>query len=340
MNKKFLRGIGYLFALLLFVFGFTVFVYPSFNDYAINYNNEIKLENFRNLRERSIESEQESTTDDSNSDKPEQENSTDEDTSVNSRHGEFAELYADMKKYNEDIYKEDQSGLKDAWSYEQAAFDLSKYGIYDNIIGEIRIPKMNCDLPVFLGATRSNMAMGATQLGQTSMPIGGINSNCVIAGHRGAAGGRFFLDIELLDIGDKVYIDNLWETLTYCVSDIKVISPDEIDKVLIQEGKDMLTLTTCHPYPYNYQRYIVYCERIENDKLTENPTVISTENSAVISAENTEPQPYYVTEIKQESNSQSFIVFERVLHVAVAVLLVIFAVVMFFITYKHNKKYK
>ena len=31
---------------------------------------------------------------------------------------------------------------------------------------------------------------------------------------------------------------------------------------VIVEGKDMVTLVTCHPYPHNYQRYLVYCERV------------------------------------------------------------------------------
>lgn len=50
--------------------------------------------------------------------------------------------------------------------------------------------------------------------------------------------------------------------MTYKVERIEVISPDEIDKIRIQEGKDMVTLVTCHPYPHNYQRYLVYCERV------------------------------------------------------------------------------
>lgn len=42
-------------------------------------------------------------------------------------------------------------------------------------------------------------------------------------------------------------ITNLWETLTYTVSEIKVIEPNEIDEILIQPGRDLVTLLTCHP---------------------------------------------------------------------------------------------
>ncbi len=64
-----------------------------------------------------------------------------------------------------------------------------------------------------------------------------------------------------MQIGDEIIIDNYWEQLKYNVYEIKVIYPTESEQVLIQEGKDMLTLITCHPYRNNYQRYVVYCRR-------------------------------------------------------------------------------
>lgn len=33
--------------------------------------------------------------------------------------------------------------------------------------------------------------------------------------------------------------------------------------LLIQPGRDLLTLVTCHPLGSNRQRYVVYCERTE-----------------------------------------------------------------------------
>ena len=73
-----------------------------------------------------------------------------------------------------------------------------------------------------------------------------------------------FRDIEMLEIGDEVKITNMWEELIYKVVETKIIRPDEISEVLIQEGRDLITLVTCHPYTKNYQRYVVYCERQEN----------------------------------------------------------------------------
>ena len=62
--------------------------------------------------------------------------------------------------------------------------------------------------------------------------------------------------------GDTVTITNLWETLTYAVVDVKIIQPDQVDKIKIQPGRDLLTLITCHPYASGgRQRLVVYCER-------------------------------------------------------------------------------
>lgn len=175
----------------------------------------------------------------------------------------YTELYEAMQQYNESIYANGQSGLTDAWSYQQASFDLTAYGVEDGAMGVISIPKMDVELPIYLGATYDNMAAGAVHLSQTSLPIGGENTNCVIAAHRGWYGAPFFRYIELLEVGDEVYITNLWETLTYRVSEIKVIKPNDINEILIQPGRDMLTLLTCHPYASGGRyRYVVYCDRV------------------------------------------------------------------------------
>lgn len=121
---------------------------------------------------------------------------------------------------------------------------------------------MKVTLPLYIGASELNMSLGAAVLSETSMPIGGENTNCVISGHRGYSGAPYFRDIENLKIGSKVYITNPWDTLMYKVVKIDVINPDDVSSILIQEGKDMITLLTCHPYmSHGKYRYVVYCER-------------------------------------------------------------------------------
>ena len=176
-------------------------------------------------------------------------------------------LYQEAVSYNQKIYKNGQSGLKDAWSYRTSPIRL-KDG--KKRFGYIKIKKMDVKLPLYLGATLENMRKGAAIMGETSLPLGTKNSNCVIAAHRGYEGIPYFREIERLKVGDRVIIKNPWEKLTYRVEEIKIIQPDDSDQIKIQKGKDIVTLLTCHPYRgHGRYRYVVYCIRDHGQKIAE-----------------------------------------------------------------------
>lgn len=171
-------------------------------------------------------------------------------------------LYQQALAYNTYIYETEQADFKDVYSYEQ--IPISMENPENEEFGYIEIPAMDVALPLYVGASAENMSKGAAILGQTSLPIGGMNTNSVIAGHRGWRGAPYFLDIEKLSVGDEVYITNPWEKLGYQVESIRIIEPYDSDAVRIQEGKDMITLITCHPYmSHGRYRYVVYCIRNE-----------------------------------------------------------------------------
>ena len=175
---------------------------------------------------------------------------------------QYPELLAALQEYNRQLYAEQQSSLIDLEACETPAADLTAYGVADEIIGVLEIPAMELIMPVYLGASDAHLAAGAAVLGNTSAPIGGDNTNCVIAGHRGWRGADYFRHIDRLAVGDSVTLTNLWGTLTYTVADIQIIQPHEVDKIKIQQGRDLLTLLTCHPYASGgRQRYVVCCER-------------------------------------------------------------------------------
>lgn len=171
-------------------------------------------------------------------------------------------LYKQLQDKNNELYDTEQKDLKDAFSYEQAQINLEQYGLSDNIVGFIQIPKLNVELPILLGANKDNMLKGAVHLTETSYPIGGINTNSIIAAHRGYGKTEMFRNIHKLEIGDDVYIKNFRENLAYKVSEIKIIDPTDVDELKIQRGKDLITLVSCHPYRVNTKRYVVFCERV------------------------------------------------------------------------------
>lgn len=172
------------------------------------------------------------------------------------------ELYEKLAEENQRLYEEHQPQLVDPFSYEQPAIDLSEYGLEDGVIGYLTIDKMGIELPIYLGANPRNMTLGAAHMTNTSYPIGGENTNCVLAGHRGYFQAPMFRNIQKLELGDVVQVQNFRETLQYEVSEIQVVNPDEVECLSIRSGEDLLTLITCHPYPTNTYRYVVICTRI------------------------------------------------------------------------------
>lgn len=194
------------------------------------------------------------------------------------------ERYQEIVEYNETIYENGQENFRDVSSYQASPISLK--GFKDGKFGYIKIKKMGVELPLYIGASDEHLAHGAAILGQTSIPVGEDNTNSVIAGHRGYQGIPFFRDIEKLEMGDTVVIKNPWETLKYEVTGIDVISPFNTDAVRIQEGRDMITLVTCHPYRSGGKlRYIVYCTlkgTKPSTKGNDSPSILKTSTQDII----------------------------------------------------------
>ena len=178
----------------------------------------------------------------------------------------YPELLDMLEAYNRELYEDDQSKLSSLSATEQPGVLFSVSGQAGDVFGVLSIPKLDLEMPLYLGATDKHMADGAAQLGPTSIPIGGENTNAVIAGHRGYNGAPYFRYVPELQVGDSVDITNLWGTLHYSVVETKIIQPNDIDAIKIQPGRDLITLLTCHPYASGgRQRFLVICERMEEE---------------------------------------------------------------------------
>lgn len=137
----------------------------------------------------------------------------------------------------------------------------------DGPIGSVEIPAMDCYLPLYLGASAENMALGADVVSGTSIPLGETSSNSVIAAHRGWYTSAMFRDIEKLQVEDDVWVTNPWERLHYRVIEMRVVGATDLDAVAIQPGRDLVTLLTCHPYGVvpAPNRMLVLCERVYDE---------------------------------------------------------------------------
>ncbi|NCC78091.1 MAG: class C sortase [Clostridia bacterium] len=136
--------------------------------------------------------------------------------------------------------------------------------------GYIDIPKIREKLPIYLGGSLENLAKGVAQLDRTSLPIGGIGTHSVIAGHRRYYSGvRFFKYLDKLEAGDRFYIHVYNMTLTYEVTGTDVILSTEREKLSIDPDKDMVTLLTCEPYRISTHRLLVHAVRVGGEQTLE-----------------------------------------------------------------------
>lgn len=144
------------------------------------------------------------------------------------------------------------------WRYEQQLVYQ-----HDPMMSWVNIPSINVSLPIYHGTTEDTLMNGVGHLQGTSLPVGGVNTHCVLTAHSGMAGATMFDDIRLLKTGDLVLLHTMNDTLAYKVVSSEVIWPDEMDSLKIQEGQDMLTLVTCTPYGVNDHRLLVHCVRTD-----------------------------------------------------------------------------
>lgn len=134
----------------------------------------------------------------------------------------------------------------------------------DDIIGYIKIPKIDVISPIYSEATDEQLQKGIGHIKSTSLPVGGIGTHCVLSGHTGLVGNRLFTDLDKLEVEDMFYLHTLDDTLAYKINQIKVVLPDETKEYINpQSDKDYCTLITCTPYGVNSHRLLVRGERTE-----------------------------------------------------------------------------
>lgn len=256
MRKKILLII----AVSVFLMGIGVLLYPS----ASKSVNSMRFESMTDELIEKMEQAQEYSVLDAVTDVeeiPENKSTKADGSFLEPDSEQLAKLYEQFKLYNQNLIENGQSSFGDPFIYEDDAVNLSDYGIYDGLVGVLSIPKIDLRLPIYLGATKENMAKGAAHLNRTSLPIGGESTNAVIAGHTGMIRKVMFDNITQLVVGDEVYIINYWSTLEYVVREIRIVEPNSHSDICIEKGSDLLTLITCYPYGSNSHRYLVICQR-------------------------------------------------------------------------------
>ena len=176
---------------------------------------------------------------------------------------ELNQLMERAQQCNEEIYY-DSKGFRDPFGDNeeklqafQSCLDIED----ETVFGAIEITKLKLVIPIYLGSSEEVLSKGIGQVEGSSLPIGGESTHTVLAGHRGMGTKEMFRNIDELKEGDVFYIHTMNETLPYQVYNQQVIYPHETNSLEMQEGEDLATLLTCHPYRHNYQRLLVQGKR-------------------------------------------------------------------------------
>ena len=136
----------------------------------------------------------------------------------------------------------------------------------DKAIGVLRIDKLNLLAQVFDNTKSGSLYDGVGVIESTDFPSSKPGTTCAIAGHRGGVNEELsFLNIDKLEIGDEIKITTKDEVLVYKVTGSEIIEPDDWSKFTREEDKSKLVLMTCHPYPTDKERLLVYSEIQTNE---------------------------------------------------------------------------
>ena len=194
---------------------------------------------------------------------------------------EYARILDEARIYNQKLA---ENGISWTPTDEQKEAYRSELDIDDSgIMGYIKIQKIDVMLPIYHGTEENVLQTSIGHLEESSLPVGGAGSHCMLSGHRGLPSARLFTDLDKLIEGDTFTMTVMNETLTYEVDHIWIVEPSDLSHLTIEDGKDYCTLITCTPYGINTHRLLVRGHRIDN-----------LDGSAMVVADAIQIQPIYI----------------------------------------------
>ena len=190
--------------------------------------------------------------------------------------------YSVIDTYQKEVEEQEEDTLvacfEHAKAYNKTLYELKKSSVgqdvtldYSNqlnvtstgMMGHLEIPKINLNLPIYHGTSEDVLTTGIGHLEGTSLPVGGENVHTVLTGHCGLPSAQLFTRLDEIKEGDHFTLHICNQKLEYEVNEIRIVKPDQVDVIAIEEGKDQASLITCTPYGINTHRLIVTGERIE-----------------------------------------------------------------------------
>lgn len=138
---------------------------------------------------------------------------------------------------------------------------LTSYPEYGANYANIKIDKIDVDLPVYFGDTLEILKKGVGHSSGSYFP--GEGGSIIYMGHNSK---NIFRRFSELQIGNQIVVKTEYGEFTYQIYDMKLIQETDVDQVPVQDEKEILMIYTCYPFNnigYTTQRYVVYANLVE-----------------------------------------------------------------------------
>lgn len=138
---------------------------------------------------------------------------------------------------------------------------LINYPTYGTNYATLKIESAEIELPIYYGADYTILKSGIAHDENSYFP--GEGGSIILAGHNFK---KFLGNLPKAEEGDIINFNTTYGDFKYKIYDTKIIGETEVDKVPIQNEKEILMIYTCYPINnigHASKRYVVYANRVE-----------------------------------------------------------------------------
>ena len=74
--------------------------------------------------------------------------------------------------------------------------------------------EINVNLPIYHGVEEEVLVNGVGHLPESSLPVGGENTHCLLTGHRGLPNAKLFTRLDEMETGDLFFVTVWWRKVS------------------------------------------------------------------------------------------------------------------------------
>ena len=167
----------------------------------------------------------------------------------------LVEMFDQCREYNASLSEDGMLHALSKDKEEEYNKLLNYHG--DGVMAVITIPSISVSLPVYHGSDDMTLRKGAGHCSWSSLPTGEKGTHAVITAHSGMAEARMFTDLPLLKYGDVFTVTVLNQNISYIITSIKTVKPEDTSLFYVDPDNALCTLVTCTPYGINDHRLCI-----------------------------------------------------------------------------------